>query len=188
MCIIAIKKRGVNFPTLECVRNMSANNPHGFAYVAKNHDTNEIEVVRTTDREYFLKRYFFLKTHWDKKNTTMIMHCRYATHGSICQRNCHGFEKDDMYFMHNGVLGDVDVRGDKTDSETFFNDLFFPIFKKYGWGKESKNIIDAYIGYSKFAFFDNKRDDVVLFGHYVVDNEILYSNTTYLKPRYKYFA
>lgn len=47
------------------------------------------------------------------------MHFRFATHGSVRNRNCHPFRDGDLFFAHNGVLPYPSV-GDRTDSEFAF--------------------------------------------------------------------
>lgn len=62
---------------------------------------------------------------------TFVAHVRYASTGSLSERNTHPFEQRDRIFAHNGVIGDLGalerelgdalalVRGE-TDSERFF--------------------------------------------------------------------
>lgn len=45
------------------------------------------------------------------------VHARYATHGKVDRENCHPFELDGGYFMHNGVLH-IDTSADTSKSDT----------------------------------------------------------------------
>ena len=65
------------------------------------------------------------------ESATFVAHVRYASTGSLLDRNTHPFEQDGRLFAHNGVVEGLDqldahlgpdrslVRGD-TDSERFF--------------------------------------------------------------------
>jgi hypothetical protein len=86
-------------------------------------------------------------------------------------------------FAHNGILS-IENRGDLTDSETFFRDIFIPAYRCGGW-KMAERTVDAIIGTSKFVFID-KNGDIKHYGNYVEDNGLLYSNTTYIEWRQRY--
>ena len=43
--------------------------------------------------------------------------------------------KSVLAFAHNGILS-IKNRGDMTDSETFFRDIFSPVFEIGGWQGE----------------------------------------------------
>lgn len=115
-----------------------------------------------------------------------LMHFRLATHGSICKENCHPYNFDDVWFMHNGIL-DVKPFGDLTDSETAFLQYFAPAIHKYGYhAVRTDEIINHYRGSSRFAFM--RGHDVRLFGEYYRRNDnCYYSNLRFeaYLPYYK---
>jgi hypothetical protein len=55
MCIIAIKERGIEFPSVEIVKEMCVNNPHGFSIVW--HDGKKVHRFRTMEIKSFLSTY-----------------------------------------------------------------------------------------------------------------------------------
>ena len=176
MCIVIAKEMGVKFPQIENVENSCDNNPDGFAI------TWAIDGVlrnyRTMSKKHFLKKcreIFKL----DYKRTACVIHARIATHGTIKIENTHCWidEPTAMAFAHNGVLS-VANRGDMTDSETFFRDIFLPIYSAYGWDK-AELAINACIGTSKFAFL-RANGELRLFGNYNELKGVSYSNTSYL--------
>ena len=186
MCIIAIKAPGVQFPDIETVETMCDNNPDGFAVVWHSNRDRYSRVYRTMDRDRFLKRYKMIVRHHDYKTTSLYLHARIATHGSLKQSNCHGFvdTQTRLCFAHNGILG-IKNRDDLTDSETFFRDYFIPIYRHGGW-HEAEQLIRDTIGYSKFVFMDGD-GGLRYFGNYIKDaNGVLYSNTSYQNFRSKY--
>lgn len=187
MCIIAIKDAGVQFPTIPTVETMCDHNPDGFAVVWHKAGDTHSRVYRTMDREKFLKRYKMIMSRNDYKTTSLYLHARIATHGSLKQSNCHGFvdTKTRLCFAHNGILG-IKNRGDLTDSETFFRDYFIPTFRHGGWS-EAERLIRDVIGYSKFVFMDGD-GNIRRFGNYIKDDAgVLYSNQSYIDYRSKYF-
>lgn len=186
MCIIAIKDAGVQFPTLDTVETMCDNNPDGFAVVWHKAGDKHSRVYRTMDRDKFLKRYKMIIRNHDYKTTTMYIHARIATHGSLKQSNCHGFVDHNtrLCFAHNGILG-IKNRDDLTDSETFFRDYFIPVYRHGGWFEAEKLIKDT-IGYSKFVFMDGD-GHLRKFGNYIRDNAgVLYSNHSFRNYRANY--
>ncbi len=107
----------------------------------------------------------------------ILMHFRYATHGSIKRSNCHPFfdKCTDTFFMHNGTLRVTPYR-DTTDSETFFRGVLVPNIIDYGFDSARVNeVIYNNIGASKFAMMHG--DEVKLYGQWYERNGIYYSNT-----------
>lgn len=189
MCIIAIKDAGVQFPTIETVETMCDNNPDGFAVVWHKAGDKQSRVYRTMDREKFLRRYKMIVRHHDYKTTSLYLHARIATHGSLRRENCHGFvdHPTRLCFAHNGILG-IKNRGDLTDSETFFRDYFIPTYRHGGW-HEAEQLIKDVIGYSKFVFMDGD-GKLRKFGNYIEDKTgVLYSNSSFrnFRSNYLYF-
>lgn len=179
MCIIAIKKKGIKFPSVEIVETMCENNPHGFSMVVS--DGRKARVIRTMNRKKFMDRYKKIIKFYDPISTAMYIHTRIKTHGSNRVENCHGWRENGLIFAHNGILS-IANRNDMTDSETFFRDIFSPAYKVGGW-KLGEKTINAIIGTSKFVFMDDN-GNIHHYGNYIEDDGILYSNTTYLPYKY----
>lgn len=176
MCIVIVKKLGVKFPPIENIENSCDNNPDGFAIAWANKGV--LYNYRTMSRKDFLKKckeVFKL----DYKTTACVIHARIATHGTVVLENTHCWidKPTAMAFAHNGVLS-VKNRGNMTDSETFFRDIFLPIYSTYGWS-QAELAINACIGTSKFAFL-LANGDVRVFGNYNELKGVMYSNTSYL--------
>ena len=182
MCILVIKKKGVKFPEFSTIKQCCISNPDGFSYALYDNKEHKLHTFKTMNMQTFLDEYCRVMNEHDCIDTTMIIHARIATHGSKCTENCHcwtanlGKEKS-IAFAHNGILS-IKNRENLTDSETFFRDIFVPIFKHYGWF-EAARAIKSIIGSSKFAFLDSNGNEKH-FGQFIDDNGILYSNTSYL--------
>lgn len=176
MCIICIKKRGVQFPTYERVKTMCDNNSDGFSIVLKNRD-GKPEIHKTLNEERFLNLYKKVLRKYDANETSMFIHARIKTHGTCKIQNCHGWKEHGLIFAHNGILS-ITNRDDLTDSETYFRDIFAPAYKVGGW-KMAEKTIDAIRGTSKFVFMDDN-GNIRHYGNYIEDDGgILYSNDSY---------
>lgn len=175
MCIVVISPKGQQFPSVENIQNCVDSNPDGFA-MAWNED-GEVKNYKTMGFKAIMKFYKdFIKKH-DPEKTALVFHARIATHGSKKIQNCHCWIKEGLAFAHNGILS-VKNRGDMTDSETFFEDIFLPIYTTCGW-EAAKKAIQACIGTSKFAFIDGE-GNVAGFGNYNQNDGNYYSNYSYV--------
>jgi predicted glutamine amidotransferase len=177
MCIICIKKKGVQFPTIQQVKTMCDNNSHGFSMVIHGGGKDAPMIYRTLNKEKFLTQYRKILSNYDYKSTTMYIHARIKTHGTQRIENCHGWKENGLIFAHNGIL-QIDNRDDLTDSETFFRDIFSPAYRVGGWQMGDKTI-NAIIGTSKFVFMDNN-GNIKHYGHYIEDDGLLFSNSSYI--------
>lgn len=178
MCVICIKEMGKKFPTKKNIQNCVDSNPDGFAMMWN--EDGKVKTYKTLVKKDFMKFYErFIKEH-DHKTTSLVIHARIKTHGSLRIENCHCWTAldDSIGFAHNGILS-ITNRGDLTDSETYFRDIFVPVFSgnSYNWDVAEKTI-DAIIGTSKFAFLEGD-GTIRHYGHYIKHNNNLYSNSSY---------
>lgn len=169
MCVIIYKPAGVEIPSTEILNKAHLRNPHGCG------------LVSPTIQYKGLSYNSFLK-HLRKCNVEepLLIHFRFATHGSVKRSNCHPFydTETDTYFMHNGVLR-IYPKKDMTDSEYAFRNILQPYIKKYGLNSEElEKTVCQVIGYSKFAFMQG--DMVRLFGDYINYKGCYYSNLRFL--------
>lgn len=181
MCVICIKKAGVLYPTVETVKTMCLNNNHGFSMVIA--DKGKPQIYKTLDYKKFIDHYRKTIELHDYRTTSMYIHARIKTHGTQRIQNCHGWKENGLIFAHNGILS-IANRGDLTDSETYFRDIFSPAYRVGGW-KMAEKTIAAVIGSSKFVFMD-ENGNIRHYGHYIEDDGLLYSNTSYLDYRNLY--
>lgn len=184
MCVLIIKQQGVKTPTKEILTACAKANPHGFGFVTPT------KFFKSTDLGDFLNEAAKIDT-----NEPALIHCRYATHGSVKPSNCHPFMIGDWAFAHNGILYDIKPENDKTDSETAFKQLFYPLIKgKNEMPVNVSNFINSYVGSSKFAFLNVKSQKIYKFGNFTNKDRLLFSNTrweSYLPkktPKFKIFA
>lgn len=145
-------------------------NPHGFGFATKD------KIFKTLSFAEFSRA---IKTI--PQNETVILHFRYATHGSIKTENCHPFrdENTGVSFAHNGVL-DIVPYEDMTDSETAFRGYLVPEIETSGlFSRELYTKVQNIIGGSRFAFID-KDGEINLFGRFVEYGDCWYSNENFM--------
>lgn len=170
MCVIIYKPKGVKMPSIELLDKAHIRNPHGCGLVSPS------AFYKGLSYDVFKK--LFKKC---SENEPLLIHFRYATHGSVKRSNSHPFvdDKSGVIFMHNGVLSGIRVHDDKTDSEIAFKEVLVPIIERYGLGSaEFKSAAQRIIGSSKFAFMDG--DNVLLMGDYIKSGGLYFSNLRFL--------
>ena len=169
MCVIIVKPAGVEMPCEDVIRAAMTANPDGFGIVSpkvKYKGLNRCE--------------FLAKLSKVTKSEPCMIHFRWATHGSISEKNCHPFRSGGVWFMHNGVL-DIDTEGDMTDSETAFRRIIMPSVRKHGFGSPGMSAaIESVIGASRFALM--KGNEILTFGRYCrCGDGCLYSNLNFVR-------
>lgn len=162
MCVICYRPKGVKMPNMATLKKMYKRNPDGvgFCTPARTYKTLEFddfarEIAKVGDEP-------------------VIIHFRWATHGSVKKSNCHPFSKGGVKFAHNGVLP-IPSENDKTDSQLCFERVVFPAITHLGWrSKEADEIIENAACGSRFAIMNGK--DVELFGRWQQVNGLYFSN------------
>ena len=176
---------GAKFAPKSNVARAIETNPDGFgmAYYTKGDEC--VSVFRTLNASLFKKRYAEVCKR-DPQNTAVLIHARIKTHGTVKLENVHCWsdEATGLVFAHNGILS-IHNREDMTDSETFFRDIFLPVLSYGGWEAAEKSI-SAVIGSSKFAFFDSRTGQIHVYGKFIEDKGVLYSNSSYKKVKVAY--
>ena len=113
------------------------------------------------------------------KEDSCVIHFRLATHGSVRIANCHPFKQGNLYFFHNGILPVRPYIG-RTDSETAFREILYPVIKEHGLDSEEARLaIESIRGSSRFVFYKN--GDITTFGDFSEIDGILYSNLRFMR-------
>lgn len=121
---------------------------------------------------------FYQKLQRVSVDEMCIIHFRLATHGSVCDENCHPFMYGDLAFAHNGILN-IQPIGDTTDSETAFYNVIVPVFERYGYDSPHfARAINRIIGYSKFALL--YKGKLRTYGKYYKYGKYLCSNLHFI--------
>lgn len=169
MCVIIYKPKGALMPSKSLLDKAQRFNPHGCGFCTPT------KTYRGLSYAEFTKK---LKQVGDEP---VLIHFRFATHGSLKKTNCHPFydKKTDTYFMHNGILP-INSENDMTDSEIAFRQILQPTIKDYGLSSpELIEEVDEIIGFSKFAFMQN--EEVNIYGDFRLYEGCYFSNLNFLR-------
>lgn len=122
MCCIIHRPAGVKMPNYRIFEQIYLHNRDGIGFC-----TSTGKSLHTMDFYEFLR-----EIHKVRKDEEVIIHFRWATHGSVSTKNCHPFydKETNIWFAHNGVLH-IPTGRDMTDSETFFRNRFLPQLKTH---------------------------------------------------------
>lgn len=197
MCIIAIKKSGVDMPTKETLQNCFDNNPDGCGFMYRKGS----QVV--IDKGYFDFDQFYkqlMRKNFSKKDT-VIFHFRIATHGAITAAQCHPFPvsknerelglrnyQTDMAMVHNGMLSAMPKHKTLSDTMLFVRDVLADDAIRPNLHRTAVQLLiqEATIG-SKLAVLT--KDSLTLYGKFISDfGGLLFSNDTYLNSGYSNMA
>lgn len=197
MCVIAIKKVGVDLPNDDLIKSMwdTNSNGAGFMYTYGGKVYIEKGFMNLDDLRRAIND---LKEKVDTKTTPIIFHFRITTHGGTSPQNTHPFpiSSDEKHLraldltcslgmVHNGIISSVDTPKGSTMSDTmhYIQDVLAPlsmlnkVFYKNNFGK---TLMENQIGWSKLAFLD-KSGNIELVGDFKNgtkedSKDILFSN------------
>ena len=179
MCVIMHGVK-VNFLKAELEQAMKTNS-EGFALL----DVDANSITRSLDTKQIIAAFDSIPD-----NHHIVFHARIKTQGSATVANCHGWEKDGVYFFHNGILRDVPSKidsleeyKDASDSRIFFELYFMPIYhSQHDTFNEIVNgFVDMIRGASEYnrMIFVDKDKTIHSFGGFTEDHGIYASNSSY---------
>lgn len=201
MCIIVVKKKGVDVPDYQTLKNCWDNNPDGagLMYVTSKKKVKIEKGFMSFDK--FYNRIKKLGEVFDLKNKSLVLHFRIGTSGGINKQKTHPFpisnnqdELDalnitcDLAITHNGVMSDyVYKNSDASDTQNFIKDYLYYFYKlnnKFYNIDGIKRIIDEECC-GRLALLDND-DEIVTIGDFIESDGVLYSNSNYTKKEYNF--
>lgn len=187
MCILVHKPKGIEMPKREFLKNCHDNNPDGIgiAWI----DDRGITHIRKGFMKFkaFMK---FLKSVNGLKDMDVILHFRWATHGSVSPGNCHPFPIDVnlrnlrstsysgrfSILAHNGVIfeyGNVS-KGSKND----LSDTMILSKRIHEHGIKSREIQGVIAKGGKFCISD-RDGNIQRYGDFIEEDGIYWSNDGY---------
>lgn len=197
MCVVAVKKAGVQFPNDDLMKSMWDSNSDGAGFMYTHNGKVHIEkgFMKYDD---LMRAIAQLKKRIDIVNTPVVLHFRITTHGGTSPQNTHPFpiSSNEKYLkaldltcsvgmVHNGIISSVVVDKDAKMSDTmvYIQDVLAPLsmlnksFYKNDFGKQ---LMENQIGWSKLAFLD-KSGDLQLVGSFLKgtkynSKDLLFSN------------
>jgi glutamine amidotransferase len=136
------------------------NNPDGAGYAIATIDGKLITNKGVLSWD-ILDEYVATVKNLGEKVTASAFHARIATHGSVCDGNCHPFKIGNGAMMHNGIIS-IKTDGIRTDSETFATEYLVPM-GGIPHNPNVKEVIEDFIGRgSKLVFIDPSHESPLL--------------------------
>ena len=199
MCIIVAKRKGIELPTKEILRNCFNYNSDGAGIMFN--DGNQVFIEKGfMDFNSFYSRLEALDKEFNLVNSDLALHFRISTSGNVDQGNCHPYPIStetsqlrnlslvtDIGMAHNGVIRKhiPETRSILNDTQTFIKNF---VYNMYSSNKEFLTVganikaLEEEAG-SKLCFIT--KDNMYIIGKFIEEtNGILYSNDTYLSYDY----
>lgn len=199
MCVIAVKKAGVNMPSEQRIKEMWDRNKDGAGYMYYDHKEKSVRISKGyMHYDDFKKALDDLGKLHKLKNVPVILHFRITTHGGTTAANTHPFPVTsnvghlkaldlwtNLGVAHNGVINSVADEKDLSDTQIYIRDVLTAFRGHSGdnFLHTHKKVIDSTIGASKLAFLDDS-GVITTFGNFSETKDkdgLLYSNT-YFEP------
>lgn len=195
MCIIAVSKKGVKQPTLDQLRNMYTNNPHGAGFMYARKGVVHIEKGFMT-WDSFINA---VKLHNFTAEDAVVYHFRISTQAGVKPTMTHPFplttnmeycEKTrcsaSVGVAHNGI-----IRMTSDAKETRFSDtVIFITSYMTRLVRKKQDLTDVavlnmieHLTNSKWALMDGD-GEIVTVGHFETVKGVMFSNDGYKKYRY----
>lgn len=202
MCIVVLKPKNKEIPEKETLKTCFDNNPDGAGYMFAKNNKVIIKKGFMTFKHFYKSVIRDYKKH-GLKNNNLVMHFRIGTQAKNDAMTTHPYPissdirdlqatriTTDLGVVHNGILYNYSDYNNKilNDTQTFIKDFLSPIkklnkdFLKYDY---IRDLINKQIDENKLVFLDNK-DNYTMFGAFVEDDGVFYSNTTYKHFSYNY--
>lgn len=163
MCLLIWKPKGKEIPKAHLERGFEVNsNGAGFGFI-KEGDANPCHIQKGFfDFNAFYKAYEAANL----KDVNAIVHFRIATHGSKNESNCHPHIIGGGWMMgHNGIISDVKIRGDESDTVAFARDELTEFLNRNNMCIDDKEVLkclDDRIGVNKLVFLHESGKSIIM--------------------------
>ena len=201
MCIIVSKKKGVELPTKEILRNCFNYNSDGAGIMFN--DGKQVFIEKGfMDFNSFYSRLMEIDKEVNLVNSDLALHFRISTNGNIDQGNCHPYPisnqtdqlrtlsiTTDIGMVHNGIIKKhiPEAKSILNDTQTFIKNFVYGMYKANNNFLALETNIKA-LGDeagSKLCFID--KDNMYTIGAFIEEADgVLYSNTSYQVYDYLY--
>ena len=199
MCIICVKKSGVEFPSIESMKTCFENNPDGagMMYSAK----GKVKILKgiMTWKKY--AEIYDKISRLDKK-IQFIFHFRIGTHGKKNHPSyTHPFplstKNDDLLstkitakigITHNGIIDNINFGSGLSDTMEFIGNILTPLLSENTSinSPVTHSIISNILGAGNKLAILQGNGKIETYGDFIDDNGLLYSNSSYKPYTYRY--
>ena len=203
MCIIVAKNAGIKMPSMDTLRNCFDNNPDGAGFMLAAKNTVYGFKGLMTFKEFKQELSRAEKRFGNLDKLSVVLHFRISTHGSTVGGNTHPFPLKGGYremrktewiadqgFAHNGIIShtcsDPDIKKHNVSDTMVFAKKFVNPIAKYATIASDTAIMDMLfdIADSKLCFL-SKKGRISTRGHFVEQDGVLYSNTSFEERSYR---
>lgn len=202
MCIIVAKNKGIEIPSRDILENCFDYNSHGAGLMYSYNNRVHVEKGFMNFIEFY-DRLIELNSEIDLKETSLVMHFRISTSGTVDGGNCHPYPltkspsylralkySTDVAMAHNGVIRNYTPGKDSilNDTQTFIKKYVYKMYKRdRNFLSLEENLIKLEtMADSKLCFLDGK-GNITTLGKFIEDNGVLYSNDTYKDFYFSYY-
>lgn len=189
MCVIVVKpsRSEITDQRMQQLKRCFQNNPDGAGLMFP---TGSMVQIVKGFMEFEELRWWIDKRADLLASRQVVFHFRYATHGTVCEENCHPFPLShdamelnsiatlaDVAFVHNGVIpGLFDPMG--IDSDTcLFADRYLADVGNDVFQRRVRKWLHKEVPFNKFVFMSNTR--LLLVGEFERDGNWRFSNRDY---------
>ena len=203
MCIIVAKEKGQKLPSKDILKTCFERNNDGAGLMYVQDNKVVIDKGYMTFKSFY-KRIKKLQKRFnsDLTDKALVFHFRIGTSGENDKATTHPFPissnsddlrktyfKTDLGMAHNGIISNYVYGDNLSDTQNFVKDfvsVLKELNKKFYLNNKVMEIIsnEANISSNKLCFLDNK-ENIYWYGDKVIDNGVIYSNTTYKPYTYK---
>lgn len=197
MCIIVYKPKYKNTPAKDTLLTCFEHNSDGAGYMFNYKNKVYVRKGFTTFKEFY-NAYISDYINYNLKIRDVVLHFRIGTSGGFTENRTHPFNlfsplsnkleyKTKIGVVHNGVFADYSYSNEFSDTQLYINNFLSPVVKKFNYKLDNKllnTIIDKSIGFSKLIILT--KDKCYMYGNFIENNGIFYSNNTYTKYTYTY--
>ena len=199
MCIIVAKKKGINIPNEETLRECFNRNSDGAGLMYVKDGKIHIEKGYMTFAA-FIERLSNLNKELNFKEKSLVMHFRITTSGGTKPENCHPFPisnkvedlkatsiiTEDVAMAHNGIISTYSgvLENDKlSDTQLFVQRAVYPIYQldhEFYKNEAIMNLFEDIVSTDRLCFLD-KDENLYFKGSWQEEDGVMYSNSSY-KP------
>lgn len=200
MCIICTKPIGYAMPSDDTIMTMMDNNPDGAGFAVA--DGKSVEIYKG----YFTVFELLDALHdmGDLTERAVVFHTRIGTSGGITSETCHPFPVTSnieimqsthvscsLAYAHNGVFSEMPTAKGISDSMAYNRDILAPLYALAGDSivddENVDSVINSTIDDSRIVLI-NYAGDIVLYGQWVEDGGLSYSNSSYKSYNYDLYG
>ena len=178
MCIAIYRPAGAKALQRDMLKRCSTSNPHGMGVMWP--QEGKIQMFKSMND---FDGFYQVIQGLQYMDVPMVLHFRYATHGSKSYANCHPFyvpnTEGELGVVHNGVISAMpDCKRDRSDTRVFVDEVLGILQGNWMESPAVKAVLEEALGYNKVVVMKGNGDVLILNRQKGVEHEgSWYSNS-----------